>query len=141
MTSKGVVLPLLRRELRPTSSLRIPSFASSLSTVAAHPNRGHSVRNNSSANLSYLAKRRIEGRSRRGGVVSQTQSQIRAFSQSSSRMFTDEDGNFDPTQVERESDEVDVCIVGGGMVFFKCAYIICYADANVFFFFFFFPQN
>lgn len=25
-----------------------------------------------------------------------------------------EEGSFDPKQIERESDEVDVCIVGGG---------------------------
>lgn len=41
--------------------------------------------------------------------------QIRAFSQSVSRRLTDEDGKFDPQSIERESDEVDVCIVGGGM--------------------------
>lgn len=41
--------------------------------------------------------------------------QIRAFSQSVSRRQTEEDGHFDPRSIERESDEVDVCIVGGGM--------------------------
>ncbi|THC94995.1 hypothetical protein EYZ11_005507 [Aspergillus tanneri] len=34
--------------------------------------------------------------------------------QSLSRKLTNENGHFDPRQVERESDEVDVCIVGGG---------------------------
>jgi electron-transferring-flavoprotein dehydrogenase len=41
--------------------------------------------------------------------------QTRAFSQSVTRRFTDENGNFDPRSIDRESDEVDVCIVGGGM--------------------------
>lgn len=41
--------------------------------------------------------------------------QTRAFSQSVVRRFTDENGNFDPRSLDRESDEVDVCIVGGGM--------------------------
>ena len=38
----------------------------------------------------------------------------RAFSISSSRRFADVDDSFDPRQQDRESDEVDVCIVGGG---------------------------
>lgn len=42
------------------------------------------------------------------------QVQTRAFSRSLRKRFADEDGNFDPRQIERESDEVDVCIVGGG---------------------------
>jgi electron-transferring-flavoprotein dehydrogenase len=41
--------------------------------------------------------------------------QTRAFSQSVTRRLADEDGTFDPQSIERESDEVDVCIVGGGM--------------------------
>lgn len=44
-------------------------------------------------------------------------SQTRAFSQSVLRRFTDENGNFDPRSLDRESDEVDVCIVGGGMFY------------------------
>ncbi|KAJ6166709.1 hypothetical protein N7470_002156 [Penicillium chermesinum] len=40
--------------------------------------------------------------------------QTRAFSNSLGRRLTDENGDFDPRTVERESDEVDVCIVGGG---------------------------
>lgn len=39
---------------------------------------------------------------------------VRSFGSTSRRLFADEDGNFDPRSVERESDEVDVCIIGGG---------------------------
>ncbi|MCJ1389163.1 hypothetical protein MMC18_002018 [Xylographa bjoerkii] len=37
-----------------------------------------------------------------------------AFSTTSQRKFADAVENFDPRQQDRESDEVDVCIVGGG---------------------------
>lgn len=40
--------------------------------------------------------------------------QRRAFSLSIPRHFADVDEAFDPRSVERERDEVDVCIVGGG---------------------------
>jgi electron-transferring-flavoprotein dehydrogenase len=46
--------------------------------------------------------------------------QSRAFSQSLSTRLADEHDQFDPRQVERESDEVDVCIVGGGKSFRGC---------------------
>jgi electron-transferring-flavoprotein dehydrogenase len=42
----------------------------------------------------------------------------RAISTSTPRRFADAGDNFDPKSVERESDQVDVCIVGGGM--FQC---------------------
>lgn len=40
--------------------------------------------------------------------------QTRAFSQSLRRPKAEEEAAFDPSQLDRESDEVDVCIVGGG---------------------------
>ncbi|TVY84658.1 putative mitochondrial electron transfer flavoprotein-ubiquinone oxidoreductase [Lachnellula suecica] len=40
--------------------------------------------------------------------------QQRAFSVSSPRRLADHDESFDPKSIDRESDEVDVCIVGGG---------------------------
>lgn len=40
---------------------------------------------------------------------------IRAFSAVSPRRMADVEEKFDPSAIERESDEVDVCIVGGGM--------------------------
>jgi hypothetical protein len=39
----------------------------------------------------------------------------RAISTSTPQRFADVSDNFDPKSVERESDQVDVCIVGGGM--------------------------
>ena len=39
----------------------------------------------------------------------------RSFSITPWRGFADVDESFDPRQQDRESDEVDVCIVGGGM--------------------------
>lgn len=54
------------------------------------------------------ARRRTAGAPLGGGSV---QAQTRAFSVGGRRM----EEVFDPATVERESDEVDVCIVGGGM--------------------------
>ena len=38
----------------------------------------------------------------------------RALTTASVQKFADVDSSFDPRQQDRESDEVDVCIVGGG---------------------------
>ncbi|KAL4772151.1 hypothetical protein BDW60DRAFT_207521 [Aspergillus nidulans var. acristatus] len=95
MASRGAVLRLLRRETRPSPSrLSSPSSTLCISSrgLIATPRRRTSVR--CSAHSRPI--------------------QVRAFSQSISRNLTDENGHFDPRQVERESDEVDVCIVGGG---------------------------
>lgn len=43
-----------------------------------------------------------------------TSGQTRLLSTSLRRCYADVDESFDPADVERESDEVDVCIVGGG---------------------------
>ncbi|EYE98250.1 electron-transferring-flavoprotein dehydrogenase [Aspergillus ruber CBS 135680] len=100
MASRGAVLPLLRRELQYSS--RIIRASSSFSTIARPALAPKS-------NTSLASRRSI-----RHTALLQGQHQIRAFSQSISRKITDEEGHFDPRQVERESDEVDVCIVGGG---------------------------
>ncbi|KAI1310579.1 hypothetical protein F5Y03DRAFT_22835 [Xylaria venustula] len=39
---------------------------------------------------------------------------IRAFTTTRPRSFASVDEGFDPASIERESDEVDVCIIGGG---------------------------
>jgi len=39
---------------------------------------------------------------------------VRLFSAGRPRRAATEDESFDPKTVERESDQVDVCIVGGG---------------------------
>ena len=40
--------------------------------------------------------------------------QARAFGTTRPRRMADVDESFDPASIDRESDEVDVCIVGGG---------------------------
>lgn len=67
------------------------------------------------SSLTTTAGRRITSGARtaaplRAGV---TQTAQRAFSAAQRRR----EEAFDPATVERESDEVDVCIVGGGMSF------------------------
>lgn len=102
MASKGAVLPLLRREMRSASRLsRTTPSISSLVSSARSP-----------ASPFTSSGRRLARQ-----TVPFTPLQTRAFSQSVSRRFTDENGNFDPRSIDRESDEVDVCIVGGGMCY------------------------
>lgn len=59
--------------------------------------------------------------------------QIRAFSVAAPRLQADVkdvvEEAFDPSTIERESDEVDVCIVGGGM-FFPFLSILVKPEAN-----------
>ncbi|KAL2008078.1 hypothetical protein VTN00DRAFT_8060 [Thermoascus crustaceus] len=102
MASRGVFLPLLRRELRASSR----TWRVSSSVSAGAPARSHVG--------GAFERSRREGS--RAALLDQNlfRLQTRAFSQSSRRRFTDEDGNFDPRQLDRESDDVDVCIVGGG---------------------------
>ncbi|KAE8341075.1 hypothetical protein BDV24DRAFT_132879 [Aspergillus arachidicola] len=102
MASKGAVLPLLRHELRPASS----RFSRASFSSAATPLR-------SSRSSALTSGRRIT-RQAVPFTPCRTLGQFRCFSQSLSNKLTDENGHFDPRQVERESDEVDVCIVGGG---------------------------
>jgi electron-transferring-flavoprotein dehydrogenase len=54
--------------------------------------------------------------SRPRGYIStrRTIAQRRAFSVSVPRRYAEVDESFDPNSIDRESDEVDVCIVGGG---------------------------
>ncbi|GAD94708.1 electron transfer flavoprotein-ubiquinone oxidoreductase [Paecilomyces variotii No. 5] len=102
MASRGAALPLLRRELCASSrTLRGSSFSATANAL-----RGRTAGVSATAN----------SRSHRIGLLSQTapQSQTRAFTQSLRRRYTDDEGNWDPRLNERESDEVDVCIVGGG---------------------------
>ncbi|KAL1989570.1 hypothetical protein VTN49DRAFT_6767 [Thermomyces lanuginosus] len=97
MASRGLALPLLRRELRASlrAGRRCPSSNSAVT---------------SARQLSFFSETRPSSsfRSARLSGV-----QTRPFSQSLHRRQADE-AAFDPSQVEREFDEVDVCIVGGG---------------------------
>ncbi|KAI2793178.1 Electron transfer flavoprotein-ubiquinone oxidoreductase [Penicillium oxalicum] len=98
MASRGAVLPLLRREMRGSSRLARVN-ATNLPISSRIPS-------------TYPAALRSPTARRPTSFLPSTQ--IRAFSQSVSRRQTEEDGHFDPRSIERESDEVDVCIVGGG---------------------------
>lgn len=100
MASKGAVLPLLRREIR---SSRFSRATPSVSAIATRH----------SASPFTTSGRRLA----RQTALFTAPTQTRAFSQSLSKRFTDENGDFDPRTLERESDDVDVCIVGGGTCF------------------------
>lgn len=101
MASKEAARLLLKREIQ--SSCRTwPSSRTSISAV------------NSAHRLSPLTP---NNRRQYCNVANQFNARLqpeqsRAFSRSVRRRNAEED--LDPTQVERESDEVDVCIVGGG---------------------------
>ncbi|KKA21067.1 Electron-transferring-flavoprotein dehydrogenase [Rasamsonia emersonii CBS 393.64] len=97
MASKGAVLPLLRCELRASRSWRASSLSAATRTVR---------------HASFFAPERRP--CRRTGFPSGrvVRGQTRPFSQSLRRR--DAEAALDPSQIERESDEVDVCIVGGG---------------------------
>lgn len=68
-------------------------------TVAARPLAGSSIRQNTIRTYRPAAIR--------GG-------QRRAFTLSARRRLATPDESFNPSEIERESDQVDVCIVGGG---------------------------
>ena len=76
--------------------------ASSRAFAAAKP---ASVANNGLASKCFV-------RGYRPAVV--TAGQRRAFTQTTQRRLATPDDSFDPSTFEREVDEVDVCIVGGG---------------------------
>lgn len=94
MASKHVTRPLLRlaTPVQPCRSYSRP--AASLLATKAHP-----------------SQRRAAIRSTRPVFVA---GQRRPISASVQRRYADVDEGFDPASVERESDEVDVCIVGAG---------------------------
>jgi hypothetical protein len=100
MASKGAVLPLLRQELRATSrSWRASSSFSAHAPPARRPapfasqTRAHGYPD-------AVRRRCVHGH-------------LRQFSHSARSRQT-EKSSFDPSQIEREADDVDVCIVGGG---------------------------
>ncbi|PGH32601.1 hypothetical protein GX50_04638, partial [[Emmonsia] crescens] len=103
MTSQTTLLPLLRRELAPISSRSwragVPKTSYTYSTRAPK---------------TFVT-------SNRWRIVQQRQfpaqpvrlSQKRNFSSTLQRRFASDSESFDPSRIERESDTVDVCIVGG----------------------------
>lgn len=64
---------------------------------------------------SHFAPARRRALYNRSRPVCGTLRDRRAFSSTLLRTFADVDDSFDLRQQDRESDEVDVCIVGGGM--------------------------
>ncbi|OJJ51470.1 hypothetical protein ASPZODRAFT_127544 [Penicilliopsis zonata CBS 506.65] len=105
MASKSAVLPLMRHQARSSTSLPPQSYRRL--SVLSRTGR-------TKDGFSALATRRAGAYPSVLGARSYGHVQARPFSQSLSRNLTDENGNFDPRQLDRESDEVDVCIVGGG---------------------------
>ncbi|KAI6375770.1 hypothetical protein MCOR25_002929 [Pyricularia grisea] len=66
----------------------------------------------STSTAHYYTASRSQRRLPRTNAASWTQTRL--FSVSRPRRYATEEESFDPRTVERESDEVDVCIVGGG---------------------------
>ncbi|EED19524.1 electron transfer flavoprotein-ubiquinone oxidoreductase [Talaromyces stipitatus ATCC 10500] len=102
MASKGAARLVLKREIRYSSRTWPSSSRSSISAV------------NSGRRVSALTP---NNRRQYCNVVEPFNARLqpgqnRAFSRSARRRDAEE--AIDPSQVERESDEVDVCIVGGG---------------------------
>ncbi|KAL2171286.1 hypothetical protein VTG60DRAFT_3393 [Thermothelomyces hinnuleus] len=80
------------------------------STIRLHQARG--IRSLSSATPSRF-RRRPDVRSTHAGALA-TRTTRRHLSTTSARLYAEADDSFDPASIERESDQVDVCIVGGG---------------------------
>ena len=129
--SKSVLLPLLRREILPVP--RGVGIASSSASTTTLPSATRSVHSgNARWAVAGRRSRAREGLLNRNATPLSLQSQRRAFSGTVRR--GDEEAQkqqggeeaeaaFDPSQIERESDEVDVCIVGGGKRAFNCSYL------------------
>lgn len=100
MASKGAARFLLKREIQSSSR----TWPSSRAISAANPGRHLSPLTPRNRRQHCNATNSFNARIQPG--------QTRAFSRSARRRNAEE--NVDPKQIERESDEVDVCIVGGG---------------------------
>lgn len=95
-------MPLLRRELCASSrTLRGGSFSATANALRGRTAGVSATTNSRDPRIGFLSQTALRG-------------QTRAFTQSLRRKYTDEEGNWDPRLNDRESDEVDVCIVGGG---------------------------
>ncbi|AEO59004.1 hypothetical protein MYCTH_2306862 [Thermothelomyces thermophilus ATCC 42464] len=80
------------------------------STIRLRQARG--IRSLSSATPSRF-RRRPDVRSTHAGALA-TRATRRHLSTTPARLYAEADDSFDPASIERESDQVDVCIVGGG---------------------------
>lgn len=87
-----------------TARRRITQLPSSLSRSLA------AIKSSASATSVLSSKCLVRGY--RPATI--TAGQRRAFTDTTRRRFATPDDTFDPRTIEREADEVDVCIVGGG---------------------------
>ncbi|EEH04881.1 electron transfer flavoprotein ubiquinone oxidoreductase [Histoplasma capsulatum G186AR] len=99
-----LLLPLLRRELVPICprSWATDVLKSSACAYSRHPTR-----------LVGSSPRRIVHQ-RPFSAQTIYLNQKRDFSSTLQRRFASDSDSFDPSRIERESDSVDVCIIGGG---------------------------
>ncbi|KAF2718864.1 electron-transferring-flavo protein dehydrogenase [Polychaeton citri CBS 116435] len=95
--------------------MSVPSIASTIArrrlAVAVHSPRYASVWQSCTAPTPGIESRHL---SRRYIPATLAAGQRRAFTQTASQRLATPDESFDPNSIEREVDEVDVCIVGGG---------------------------
>ncbi|KAI1966975.1 hypothetical protein LOZ58_000467 [Ophidiomyces ophidiicola] len=110
MASKSAILPLLRREVLPTSGR---PWAKAVPTKRCARYSTRTTEALQPLSTSPAPSRKL--RHRENWLRSAIGSQRRTLSSTPARQNaeTSED-TFDPSQLERESDSVDVCIVGGG---------------------------
>ncbi|KAK2786862.1 hypothetical protein FQN52_007606 [Onygenales sp. PD_12] len=104
MASQTSILPLLRREFAPLTSRPWKTSVTRASFACAYSTRTHTA-------LPATRRRTLQPRLlSRNALLNQK----RAFSNTVQRRFAPGSDNFEPSQIDRESDDVDVCIVGGG---------------------------
>lgn len=99
-----LLLPLLRRELVP---ICLRSWATDVLKTSACAYSHHPT------TLVGSSLRRIVHQ-RPFSAQTIYLNQKRDFSSTLQRRFASDSDSFDPSRIERESDSVDVCIVGGG---------------------------
>ncbi|KAH8695367.1 electron transfer flavoprotein-ubiquinone oxidoreductase mitochondrial precursor [Talaromyces proteolyticus] len=100
MASKRAVLPLLSREIRVSPwGWRSASSLSAVNRLGRH---------------SSLRPPKRQCFATGACKTQYGYANTRDFSQSARRRDVEEEETLDPTKLDRESDEVDVCIVGGG---------------------------
>lgn len=114
-TTKNVLRPLLRREVLSTAS-PVVGRGVGVGVVSSTPITTSATATQTARSSAGKWAGRRAGVPRQNGIV-----QRRAFSGTArgreevkQQDQQEDEASFDPAQMERESDEVDVCIVGGG---------------------------
>ncbi|KGY15502.1 hypothetical protein PABG_11490 [Paracoccidioides brasiliensis Pb03] len=100
MASHTTIMSLLRREFAPVS-WRASVAKSGLRAYSTH------------ALIGFPSSRRRAIQQRQFPTQNVCLNQIQSFSNTLQRRYPGDSDTFDPSQIERESDSVDVCIVGG----------------------------